>query len=85
MNLNRPENLQPHSSEKPKPLKLPKDPGNNTPTRNSAEVTPSPPPTTVIIGDSIRKRVEGQKLGRRVKHREHNYKHLSHLTLGGSS
>ena len=41
-------------SRKPK---LPKDPGDNTLTRDSAEVTPSPLPTTVIIGDSIIKRV----------------------------
>ena len=50
-------------------LKLPKDPGNNTPTRNSVEGIPSPPLTTVIIGDSIIKCVQGQKLDRRVKHR----------------
>ena len=71
-NLNHAENLhddqrqvkrktttqQQKATESRKP-KLPKDPGNNAPTSNSAEVTPSPPPTTVIIGDSIIKRVQG--------------------------
>ena len=79
-NLDHAENIHDHqrqvktaiqqqkATESQKP-KLPKEPGKNTPTRNSAEVTPSPSPTTVIIGDSIIKRVQGQKLGRRVKHR----------------
>ena len=56
---------QQNATESRKP-KLPKDPGNNTPTRNSGEVTPSPLAMTVIIGDSIIKRVQGQKFGRRV-------------------